>query len=111
MKNGKRRKRLALQAIAGLTLQRVGARRRDRVVNHPHRLAELGRVAGGDDLDFANHDFGHRHLPQPGAILLGVVAAVDLIVDADERTVGGDARHAEFLVLEADTPGCSSAKL
>jgi hypothetical protein len=39
---------------------------------------------------------------EAGAILLGVVAAVDLVVDANQRPVGRDARHAELLVAEAD---------
>ena len=94
-----------LQAIAALPLQRVRARRRDRVVDHPHRLAELGCVAGGDDLDLADHHFRHRHLPQADAILLRIVAAVDLVVDTHERAVGRDARHPELGVAEAGDAG------
>ena len=83
-------------------MKRVGARRRNRVVDQPHRLAELRRVAAGDDLDLADHHLRHRHLPQAGAILLRVVAAVHLVVDAKQRAIRGEARDAELVVLEAD---------
>src|SRR4029078_11138407 len=97
--------RPALEQITTLPLERIGARRRDRVVDQSHRLAELRRIAGGHNLDLTNHDLRHRHLPQAGAIFLGVVAAVDLIVDPHQRTVRRDARHAELLILDDDPPG------
>ncbi len=105
VKNGSVDHRLALHAVAALALEGVGARRRDRVVDQAHRLAELRRVAAGHDLHFADHHFRHRHLAQAGAILLRVVAAVHLVVDAQQRAVGGDARHAELVGLEADDAG------
>ena len=94
--------RLALQAVAALALEGVGARRRDRVVDHAHGLAELRRVAAGHDLDFTNHHFRHRHLAQAGAILLRVVAAVHLVVDAQQRAVGGNAGHPELVGFKTD---------
>ncbi len=96
---------LPLEAIARLPFHRVRARRRDRVVDHPHRLTELRRVAGGDDLDFADHDLRHRHLAEAGAVLLGVVVAVDLVVHAKQGAVRRQPRHAELLGLEAGHAG------
>ena len=97
--------RLPLEPIACLALQSIAARWRDRVVHQPHRLTELGRVSAGDDFYLTDHDLGHRHLPEAGAILFGIVVAVDLIVHAQQRAVGGQARYPELLRLEADDAG------
>ena len=95
----------AAEAIADVAAQLVRARRRDRVVDQPHRLAELGRVAAGRDLDFADRHFRHRHQAQAGAVLLRVGVAVHLVVDAQQRAVGAEARHAELRVLGAADAG------
>ncbi len=88
------------EPVTDVALQPVGAGRGDGVVHEPHRLAEFRRVAARRDLHFADRDLGHRHQAQPGAILLRVGIAVDLVVDAQERAVRAEARHAEFGVLE-----------
>ena len=98
----RRRHRRAAEAIRAVALDRVRARRRDRVVDDARRLAELRRVAGRDDLHLADHHFGHRHQPESRAILLRVRVAVDLVVDAQQRAVRAEARHAELRVLVAD---------
>ena len=71
----------------------------------PGGLAELGREAVGHHLDLAHEHFGDRQQPQPGAILLGVGVAVELIVGVHLAAVGVDARHAELVVLVAGDVG------
>ncbi len=95
-----RRHRIATEAVAGGTVQRVGARRRDRVVDHARRLAELRREAVGDYLDLAHQHFRDRKQAEPCAILLGVGVPIQLIVGSHLRAVRVDARHAELRVLE-----------
>ncbi len=75
-----RRHRVALETEARRSVHVVGARRRDRVVDHPRRLAELRRETVGDDLHFPDEDLGHRQHAKPGAILLRVGVAINLIV-------------------------------
>ena len=101
----KRAERLSPKQIARVSVHRVRARRRDRVVHHPHRLPELGCVSARDHLHFADHHLGHRQEPQTGAIFLGVRVAVDLVVDAHQRTVRREPRHAELGVLETGNAG------
>ena len=83
----------------------VGARRRDRVVDHAGGLAELRREAVGDDLHLADEHFGDRQHAQAGAVLLGVGVAVELVVGVHLAAVGVDARHAELVVLVAGDVG------
>ena len=99
---GKSHHRLPLHAIATLALDEVRPRRRDRVVDQTHGLAKLWRVAAGHDLHFTDHDLRHRHLPQPGAILLRVVAAIHLIVDAQQRAIGRQSWNTELVGFEPD---------
>ena len=96
---------LAAEAVAARPAQGVRARRRDGVVDQARRLAELRRVAARDDLHLAHHHLGHRQQPQARAVLLGVGVAVDLVVDAQQRAVRAEPRHAELGVLEAGDAG------
>ena len=94
-----RAERPAAEQVSRLALEAIRPRRRDGVVHHPHGLPELGSEPRGDHLDFLDHHLRHRQQAKPGAVLLGIRVAVDLIVDAHGGAVRGQARHAEFDIL------------
>ena len=95
----------AAEQVTAAAVEGVGARRGNGVVDHAHGLAELRREPRGDDLHFLDHHFGQRQQTEAGAVLLGVGVAVDLVVDAHRRAVGGETRHTELDVLGAGHTG------
>ena len=106
-----RRHVVPAEAEACRSVEAVGSRRGNRVVDHPGRLAEFRRKPVGDHLDLAHEHLRHGQQAQPGAILLGVRVAVDLIVGPHLRAVGVDAGHAELVVLVAGHVGLKESEI
>jgi hypothetical protein len=105
------RERVPLEPEAGGAVEVVGARRRNGVVDHPGRLAELRREAVGDELHLAHEHLRDRQHAKAGAILLGVGVPVELVVGVHLGAVRIDAGHPEFVVLVAGDVGLEEGEV
>jgi len=88
--------------VGCLSVVIVAARLRDGVEHRAHRVAELGSESVADLLHLLNVGVRDRDEADPGAVALGVVAAVQLVIDPAIEAVSVHlAWHAELGICPA----------